>query len=70
MYLKTAFHTLSQNRLFDIKSFTSGEKALAAAKASKRKPYVIVLEWRLCANINPLMVLPKLGTCHNSALKL
>ena len=47
MYLKTAVHTLSQNRSFDIKSFTSGEKALAAAKASKRKPHVIVLDYFL-----------------------
>ena len=47
MYLKTAVHTLSQNKSFDIKSFTSGEKALAAAKSSKRKPYVIVLDYFL-----------------------
>jgi len=49
MYLKTAVHTLSQNRSFDIKSFTSGEKALAAAKSAKRKPNVIVLDYFLNA---------------------
>lgn len=47
MYLKTAVHTLSQNRSFDIKSFTSGEKALEAAKSAKRKPNVIVLDYFL-----------------------
>lgn len=47
MYLKTAVHTLSQNRSFDIKSFTSGEKALEAAKIAKRKPNVIVLDYFL-----------------------
>ncbi len=47
MYLKTAVHTLSQNRSFDIKSFTSGEKALASAKKAKRKPNVIVLDYFL-----------------------
>ena len=47
MYLKTAVHTLSQNRSFDIKSFTSGEKALSAAKSAKRKPNVIVLDYFL-----------------------
>lgn len=47
MYLKTAVHTLSQNRSFDIKNFTSGEEALAAAKKSKRKPDVMVLDYFL-----------------------
>ena len=47
MYLKTAVQTLSQNSAFDIKSYTSGEKALAAAKKSKRKPDVIVLDYFL-----------------------
>lgn len=47
MYLKTAVHTLSQNRSFDIKSFTSGEKALEKAKSAKRKPDVIVLDYFL-----------------------
>ena len=36
MYLKTAVHTLSQNRSFDIKQFTSGEAAIKAAKSGKK----------------------------------
>lgn len=47
MYLKTALHTLSQNRSFDIKSFTSGEAALEKAKNAKGKPDVIVLDYFL-----------------------
>ncbi len=47
MYLKTAVHTLSQNRSFDIKQFTSGEAAIEAAKASKKKPDVMVLDYFL-----------------------
>lgn len=47
MYLKTAVHTLSQNRSFDIKNFTSGEAALASAKKSKKKPDVMVLDYFL-----------------------
>ena len=47
MYLKTAVHTLSQNRSFDIKQFTSGEAAIEAAKISKKKPDVMVLDYFL-----------------------
>jgi two-component system OmpR family response regulator len=47
MYLKTAVHTLSQNRSFDIKQFTSGEAAIEAAKSSKKKPDVMVLDYFL-----------------------
>lgn len=47
MYLKTAVHTLSQNRSFDIKNFTSGEAAISAAKKAKRKPDVMVLDYFL-----------------------
>jgi ActR/RegA family two-component response regulator len=47
MYLKTVVHTLSQNRSFDIKQFTSGEAAIEAAKASKKKPDVMVLDYFL-----------------------
>lgn len=47
MYLKTAVHTLSQNRSFDIKQYTSGEAAIEAAKSSKKKPDVLVLDYFL-----------------------
>jgi len=47
MYLKTAVHTLSQNRSFDIKQFTSGEAAIKAAKSGKKKPDVLVLDYFL-----------------------